>query len=863
MLTRTGRLIVVVCSLLLWCDAAIPASAESASDADSSPPLPEGVVVCDIREGIVTDDPWNRGAGRITMQWNQPVAAVPRVPKKYDTGAVIVDRTTPFVLRLRCRAMLPAGTWQVLARARSQSRLRIDGEVASTLAAMQKNASGHERVPELADPVHEFMHPVPPGDQEVLTSVTFNGDEPHTFEFETVVGGSGVRLEAGETLLAIAREGEEFQLLSPVQETVFCDEASWRRYAAEYQAFVRDFEQQERQRQDAATAEYWDHRHRVAAELTTIAPIESPRQIDDVISAKLSAEGLQPTAVIDDLTFLKRLALSTAGVIPSPEEIAWFRSLPEANRREQAVDRFLNDDRWADHWVAYWQDVLAENPGILKPELNNTGPFRWWIYESFLDNKATDRFATELTQMKGSQLGGAAGGFAMATQNDVPMAARALVLSTAFNARDMKCARCHDSPVREFRQQELFQLAALLNREPLQIPDTSSVPVGPNGERPSAITVSIEPGATIEPTWPFADDGDTSAAAADWEALIQNAEDPRDQFALHLTHPMQSPFAQVIVNRLWGRLFGRGLVANTDDWSFDGPVHPELLDSLAAAHIHCGYDLKATARLILLSETWQRAAVPAESPLAEWSAAPVKQRLSAEQLVDSLYAAVGKDFGAEMLTLDPEGRRPASTFLNLGVPERAWQFCGLSNERDRPALALPVAQGLIDLLSVFGWRESRPHAISEREHSATVLQTLTLQNGNAGHRLIQLSDGAATTEICVTADSVDSLIDHLFLQLLSREPSSDERFTFRAALSDGFESRVVPGAKVRTQPRIYRNAVSWSNHLNAEATRIKLQLEEDARNGDPPTERLTETWRQQAEDVIWVLLNSPEFAFVP
>jgi hypothetical protein len=730
---------------------------------------------------------------------------------------------------------------------------------------MKRNASGHESVPELAATVHEFMHPLPPGDQETLQKFSFEGHEPHLFEFETVIGGKGVRLEAGESLIALAREGDEFQLLSATDVTTGIDERSWRDYSAVQQDFVRSVEQQERLRQGTATARYWERRHEQARLLLdqsgSSETISSSQQIDQHIQRHLKASDLTAPPVSDDLAFLRRLSLATVGVIPSAEEIRWFRQLPRATSREAAVDRYLNDDRWADLWVPYWQDVLAENPGILKPELNNTGPFRWWIYESFLDNKPMDRFATELAMMKGSRLGGGPAGFSMATQNDVPMASRALVLSTAFNGREMKCARCHDSPVREYQQQELFQLAALLNRGSLKVPPTSSVPRGPDGERNAAVTVSIEPGAVIAPKWPFADD--SKSGHEDWQALIRNAADPREQFALHLTHPTRSPFAKVIVNRLWGKLFGRGLVEDPDDWSYADSEYTDLLDKLADQHIRSGYDLKSTARLILLTEAWQRQSVPKGSPLANASAAPVRQRLTAEQMVDSLYAAVGKDFNSEMLTLDPEGRRPASTFLNLGVPTRAWQFCSLSNERDRPALALPVAQGLIDLLSVFGWRDARPHAQSIREQDATVLQSLTVSNGNAGHRLIQLSDGAITTEMCVQAETAEQLTRDLFLQLLSRDPDQEELHWFSQELAIGFSERLVPGAKIRTQPRIYRNAVSWSNHLNAEATRIKLQLEEDARAGDISTERLVDEWRERAEDVIWVLLNSPEFAFRP
>ncbi|MEZ6041829.1 MAG: DUF1549 domain-containing protein [Planctomycetaceae bacterium] len=836
--------------------------------------IPADTVTFDIRENVSLKDTWSREGTRITMQWQQPVAAVVDVPKKYITGGIIGDRSNPSILRMRTRLKTPNLSTQVLMRSRSKARLLIDGKEVASMEQAKYATDGHGDVRQPIPLLYEHMHPVPTGDQELVTPIELTDGE-HLFEMETIIGGSGMRVENSEIVLAMGSPDSEFKLISPVEHPIGLDERSWREFSSNQRQYVRHLEQQERQRRSTAADEYWQRRHQLARQLNhlseTSGTIDSSG-IDQIITDVLKRQELQPLPIVDDLTFLRRVTLNTVGVVPSGDEVVWFLSQPAETRRSLAIDRFLADDRWADHWTAYWQDVLAENPGILKPELNNSGPFRWWIYESFLDNKPMDQFATELIMMKGSKLGGGPAGFAMASQNDVPFAERALVIAAAFNARDMKCARCHDSPVNEFSQQELFSVAAMINRGPIKLPATSTVPPGPDGERSELITVSLEPGAVIRPEWPFnialngpaahgySPDGD----AVPLEALLQNPSDTRERAALHFTHPTQSAFDQVMVDRLWSRLFGTGLISNVEDW--DGEQESELTDllvELGRQHVAVGYDLKSTARIIMNTNAWQRAVAPADSPLARFFGGQTNRRLTAEQMVDSLYFVVGKTFDSEMLTLDSEGRRPASSFLNLGAPTRAWQFCSLSNERDRPALALPRAQAIYDLLTVFGWRDSRPQSINNRPEEATVLQPLTLSNGTAGRRLIQLSDGAIATELAVNAKSPEELAVQLFQQVLSRTPDSEEELAFANELREGFEDRLIADAVVPEQPKVIRDPISWSNHLHPHATEIKQQIEAVVRAGDPPSVRLKTEWRLRAEDALWVLLNCPEFAFVP
>lgn len=85
--------------------------------------------------------------------------------------------------------------------------------------------------------------------------------------------------------------------------------------------------------------------------------------------------------------------------------------------------------------------MLAENPGIIKLEINNTGPFRFFICESFVDNKPMDQFATDLTMMEGATYYGGPASFTLATQNDGPMTAKAQILTQVFQGIDPRSRR--------------------------------------------------------------------------------------------------------------------------------------------------------------------------------------------------------------------------------------------------------------------------------------------------------------------------------------------------------------------------------------------------------------------------------------
>jgi hypothetical protein len=123
-------------------------------------------------------------------------------------------------------------------------------------------------------------------------------------------------------------------------------------------------------------------------------------------------------------------------------------------------------------------------------------------------------------------------------------------------------------------------------------------------------------------------------------------------FAKWLTDPnsrASALLARVMVNRIWQRHFGTGIVATPDNLGLAGspPSHPELLEYLADVFRQSGWSMKAVHRQILLSATYQQSSVASKTALAAdandrlLSRFPML-RLDAEALHDAMLAVSGE-----------------------------------------------------------------------------------------------------------------------------------------------------------------------------------------------------------------------------
>jgi hypothetical protein len=166
------------------------------------------------------------------------------------------------------------------------------------------------------------------------------------------------------------------------------------------------------------------------------------------------------------------------------------------------------------------------------------------------------------------------------------------------------------------------------------------------------------------------------------EALAGTAAFPagrgsgRLELARQMTDPALDPLlARVLVNRVWHHLFGRGIVASTDNFGALGerPTHPELLDFLADEFVRGGWSVKAMVRSLVLSSTYRmdsrcEDAADAADPQDLLLHRMRLRRLEGEAIRDAVLAVSGRldrrEFGpAVSIHLTPflDGRgRPAS-----------------------------------------------------------------------------------------------------------------------------------------------------------------------------------------------------------
>lgn len=461
-----------------------------------------------------------------------------------------------------------------------------------------------------------------------------------------------------------------------------------------------------------------------------------PRQnfIDGHVWDKLQRLKITPSERAADNKFLRRVYLDIIGRQPTLEETQAFLNDPSPAKRERLVDHLLEQPDYADHWANKWADLLRPNPyrvGI-KATLNYDN----WIREQFRQNRPWDGFVKGLITAQGTTFKN--GAVTLFRDRREPEELTTVVSQLFLGVR-LECAKCHHHPFERWGQDDFYSFAAYFAKvgrkgTGLSPPISGSeemIYVADSGQVTHPLTGEVLPPKPLFGTAPE----------------IAQGSDPRRSLAAWMTSPENPYFAQVMVNRVWADLMGRGLVEPVDDLrATNPPSNAALLDELAKDFEEQGYDLKKLIRRITTSYVYGLSSSPNERNVTDtrYYSRYYRQRLRAEVLLDAVVEITGVSESFDAMPPDSSAKqiwthRVDSLFLDA-----------------------------------FGRPDPNQDPPCERTTDTSIVQALHLMNSERLARKIT-SDKGRVSQLAATEKPPAEIIEELYLRIYSRKPTDKEQ----------------------------------------------------------------------------------------
>ncbi|NQV26958.1 MAG: DUF1549 domain-containing protein [Rhodopirellula sp.] len=372
--------------------------------------------------------------------------------------------------------------------------------------------------------------------------------------------------------------------------------------------------------------------------------VDSYAAEDDSLHARIDQlsdqEAVGPRgAVVDDLTFLRRVTLDLTGRIPSIDDAREFLADTSPDKRTRAIDRLMSSPDFYRNLAVVFDVMVMERRGDKHVK---SVEFRAWLQEFFQQKKPYNELVHDLLAADGTdEKQRAAAAFFL--ERDVEPNLLTREIGRMFLGIDLQCAQCHDHPlIDDYHQTDYFGTFAFVNQLAVFRPDAKKPAligetVSGQSEFKSVFTARE---AVTSPRLPGEVEIVEPVFAVGNEYSIRPAKDVRpvpkfsrqDKLAELISSGQNPLFRRNIANRLWAMMLGRGLVHPVDQHHSENPAtNPALLDLLGDEFAKSNYDVSKLLREIALSQTYQRSwKLPADlSPSVE-DAAKVLAGLNAQ-----------------------------------------------------------------------------------------------------------------------------------------------------------------------------------------------------------------------------------------
>ncbi len=460
--------------------------------------------------------------------------------------------------------------------------------------------------------------------------------------------------------------------------------------------------------------------------------VAAPRlaaRIDALVAQHWAEQKLQPAAVGDDASFLRRVTLDLNGRIPTVDEAKTFLSDPSPDKRSSAIRRLLESPEYSLYMGRVLDEIIqGKNAGdadfveflrdCLARHRRWDETFRHIIlgpWDSPEDKRADKFLSRRVTNLDD------------------------LTTDTArvFFGVNVSCAKCHDHPlVADWKQDHYYGMASFFNRtqpkkgtnrrnaEFAEQPTGDVTFVTTKGERKTAKVMFL-----------------TSQVIEDKPAPFSRREQ-----LVRVALEQKAFFSRAIVNRLWAYFMGRGLVHPVDQMHSANPASvPGVLEFLGDDLAANGYDLDRIVAALVNSRVYQLSTTySGEEPADRHFARAALRPLTPQQYAMSLALASGNG--------------------SLDASARAKSYRELEN-RIAPILKAQTLDGRGDR-----YEASAGEALYMSNHGE-IQKLVAPQGNNLAAKLAALTDAGQVVEMAVWS-------------ILSRPPESEERAKLTQFLAD-------------------------------------------------------------------------------
>ena len=487
----------------------------------------------------------------------------------------------------------------------------------------------------------------------------------------------------------------------------------------------------------------------------------SKNEIDHYVFSKLKLFNQNPSAVSDDLTFLRRVSLDVTGSLPSSDTARSFLSDKRKDKRSILIEELLKSEEYASFWALKWADLLRVEEKTL--DSKGVEKIYEWLKEMIGSGKPLDQFTKDILCATGSTYNNPPANFYRALRAPVN---RAEAVAQVFIGTRINCAKCHDHPFENVRQDDYYRFAAIFDAIDYEIIENKRKDGFDKhrfvGEQVIKLVSAdkfqnkfLKDPRTKKPPEP----GFLDSSSGPIKSFDNRLEEVADWIT---SHPR---FAKVQANRIWSNLVGQPLVDPIDDVRETNPAsNPELLQFLSKELIESGFDQKHLIRLITNSITYQLSSDPGLvlNVGTDLTFARAKvMRYPAEVIIDAAH----KSMSIESEFSDSFKSKSAITMPGVDSVHLSKN----PHENDK-------------FLKIFGKPARLTNSDAERSNETTLAQVFELTAGKTLNTILSHQENKIGQLLKNGKDDLE-IIDELYWSILTRPPVDEEWSAFLSYLN--------------------------------------------------------------------------------